>query len=235
VRNKLIVLFGLILALITAFLIYSYLDGMKKSIQNIDYIGIVVAKESIPTNTVITQNMLEVKSIPTAYKHGKEITDLREAIGRVSLIPFSVGQSILDNQVIAIGDHREGLAYRIPKGKRAMSIAIDDVSGVSGLLKGGDRVDIITTITMEEAPSKTYTVVVLQDIEILAVGRSLDGGGVDPKSQELAKTITLAVSLEESLGLKTAALKGSISLMLRSPIDDSRSNPIPFKIDDFIQ
>lgn len=231
--KRLVLLIAILFGLITAFLIFNFLTNATKTADTTEYVDIVIAKDNISQKTVLTANMLSTKKIPVQYKHSRELTDTKDAIGKVALVPINAGQSIHGNHIIRPGESNEGLAYKIPEGKRAMSVAIDEVSGVSGLIKPGDRVDIISNITIEDPKDDRkqipFTLVVLQDIEVLSVGKILetkvgDGG---PNITE-ARTITLAVTIEESLPLKSVSERGSISLLLRSPIDDSKSGPSPF-------
>ena len=228
--NRIVLILSLVLGVITAGLIFGYLETTKKTLDTTTYVEIIVAKEAINPKTTITNNHIEKKKIPSIYKHAREITDAREIVGRVALVSINAGQSIMDNQIVKLGESKEGLSYKIPEGKRAFSVAIDDVIGVAGLIKVGDRVDITTNISIGDVKSIPYTLVVLQDIEVLAVGKNIEDGNTNFEG----KTITLAVTLEESLPLKTASQRGSISLLLRSPVDDSQSNPKPFTLEDFL-
>ncbi|SET59766.1 pilus assembly protein CpaB [Natronincola peptidivorans] len=231
-KGKVIFVAAILLGLVTSMMIYGYLNKAKETMNTTEYIEIVIAVEDINANTVVSANMVELKEIPAAYKHPNAVTDVKEVTGKIALIPITRGESILSNQVISSGEHKQGLAYKIPQGKRALSIAVNEVSGVSGLLKVGDRVDIITTINAGEDPPITYTLVVLQDIEILAVGRNINQHSNENPE---AKTVTVAVSLEDSLPLKHANQRGAISLMLRSPIDDSKTEPEAFQVEDFLE
>jgi len=126
----------------------------------------------------------------------------------------------------------------IPSGKRAMSVPVDEVSGVSGLIKPGDRVDVISVISIDlnSNLSKPHSLVVLQDIEVLAIGKALSIiTGENAQNPVDAKAVTLAVSLEDSVQLQMANQRGTISLLLRSPIDDSKSYPKPFIAEDFLK
>jgi pilus assembly protein CpaB len=234
-KNKLAIVLAVLFGLITVVLVSRFLSLTKSALDKTDYTEIIVASQAIPANTKISEIMISKKTIPTQYKHGKEIVDKSLAVGKISLIPISEGVSILENQLVESGDFQQGLAYAIPEGKRAMAIQVDEVSSVAGMLKTGDRVDITTTIPLGENPSVPHTVVVLQDVEVLAVGKSIDNTGGSEKVPIEAKTVTVAVSLEDSLPLKMANQWGNISLLLRPPADKATSNPNPFKAIEFLK
>lgn len=231
-KSKLILIIAIILGLITSLMVYTFLRDTKESFDTTDYVEVVVAKEDIHGNTVITNNVLELKKIPTAYNHPNALRNTKDVVGKITLIPITAGEMILNNQIIALGEDNQDLAYKVPEGKRALSIAVDEISGVSGLIKVGDRVDIITTIDVGEEPPITYSLLVLQDIEVLGVGKTIDRYAAETSE---VKTVTLAVTIEDALPLKHATQRGSISLLLRSPIDDSRTIQQEFRTEDYLE
>jgi len=225
-RNKLIFILALIFGLIAAYLVYSYLNHLTGSADNGAYTEVVVAAQDIPANTNITSAMVELKRFPNDYRTNKEIILLKEAVGKVSLIAITKGEVILDNQLIKPGDNKEGLAYAVPQGYRAMSVPVDEVTGVAGMVKRGDRVDIVAVVSMGDNQPQPRSVVVLQNVAVLAVGTTLTPQADDKAVQ--VKTATLAVNLQDALRLKMAVQRGNISLLLRSPADQSATYPAPF-------
>jgi pilus assembly protein CpaB len=115
-----------------------------------------------------------------------------------------------------------------------MSIPVDEVTGVAGLVKKGDRVDIVAVVSLGENPPQPRSVVVLQNIEVLNVGANLSPDKSTTADKAIvAQTITVAVNVPDSLRLKMAIQKGNISLLLRSPVDKGISNAIPFGVNEF--
>lgn len=232
-RSKLVFILALIFGLMAAFLTFSYLDQMKKSMDSREYTRIVVAAQDIPANTAITSNMLQMKDFPGEFINNQEIQDINEVVGKVSLTNFNRGEIILGHHLIKSGERKQGLAFAIDTGMRAMSVNVDEASGVAGLIRIGDRVDIIAKLNGEEGSMPPSSVVVLQDVEVLAIGSSLTDDEKNSKEKTPAKTVTLAVTLENSLRLKTAVEGGKISLILRSPADKGFGSPAPFSAEGF--
>lgn len=232
-RNKLVIVLALVFGLLTAYLVLNYLQDVKTALDNNEYVEIVIANQDIPANTVISASMLSMKKIPFQYAHSQEITDNSEVIGKILLVPLNAGESIMKNQVISQSDKKKGLAYVIPEGKRALTIPVDEVSGVAGLIKPGDKVDVISTITIGDNQPKTYTLMVLQNIEVLATGKQIEESAENVTAE--VNTVTLAVTLAEAKPLMMANQKGVIRLMLRSPIDDSQGYTEPFTMEDFLR
>jgi len=232
-RNKFVIVLALVFGLLTAYLVLNYLQDVKAALDNNEYVEIVIANQDIPANTVISASMLSMKKIPFQYVHSQEITDNSEVIGKILLVPLNAGESIMKNQVISQSDKKNGLAYVIPEGKRALTIPVDEVSGVAGLIKPGDKVDVISTITIGDNQPKTYTLMVLQNIEVLATGKQIEETAENVTAE--VNTVTLAVALAEAKPLMMANQKGVIRLMLRSPIDDSQGYTEPFTMEDFLR
>jgi pilus assembly protein CpaB len=232
-RSNLVFILALIFGLMAAFLTFSYLDQMKKSMDNREYKRIVVAAQDIPANTAITSNMLQMKDYPGEFINNQEIQDINEVVGKVSLTNFNRGEIILAHHLIKSGERKQGLAFAIDTGMRAMSVNVDEASGVAGLIRIGDRVDIIAKLNGEDGSMPSSSVVVLQDVEVLAIGSSLTEDEKNSKEKTPAKTVTLAVTLENSLRLKTAVEGGKISLILRSPADKGFGSPAPFSVEGF--
>lgn len=121
-------------------------------------------------------------------------------------------------------------SLRTPPGKRAITIAIDSLYAVGGLLNPGDFIDIIAQLAVPVSPlrsnkkgasSEKVTTVLFQNIQVLAVGTNFDPRGVIPpyEMQQGARklNVTLAVSPEEAGLLTFAEAKGRLRFSLRSP------------------
>jgi pilus assembly protein CpaB len=121
---------------------------------------------------------------------------------------------------------------------RAVAIPVDDITGVAGFLKEGDRLDILATVEipmlnasgMEE--STLLTLVVLQNIELLAVGTNPETNL--KKNSSGANTLTLAVSVQDAQALVLATEQGKIRILLRPPMDHSEVLTRAFQMKDFI-
>ena len=118
---------------------------------------------------------------------------------------------------------------------RAISLNISGASGVSGMVRPSDRVDILGTFAF---PSKTLpgemetvTLTVLQDVEILATGQktSQDMAAARGRSSSSGySTVTVQVTPREAELLVFAQqLRGSLALSLRNPADNTFETALP--------
>ena len=236
-KSRYIILISLILGLLTGYLIYDYLIKAERSMTNIQYGEVVVAAIDVAAKTQVTGEMLEVIKIPVEHIHPLAAKNKEEVTGRITTAPLFQGEQVLTKKIVAPGEVKNGLAYAVPPGKRAITVAVDEVSGISGFIKPGDRIDVTTVVNIPDTGTNRetpYSLVVLQNLQVLAAGRTLEDrtGGAGPADY---KTVTLAVTVEESRRLLLADQKGSIRLMLRSPVDESTFHTTPFKAADFLR
>ncbi len=186
-------------------------------------VPVVVATVDIPRHALISSDMVGLSQVAETEKPSGALSNLGDAITHLTVEPVVAGQPILASQI----ERRVGasLAYQVPPKMRAVTVAIDPVSGVAGFLKAGDRVDILATFDVEaEAITKT----VLQDVQLLAIDErtAIDGvpsegeeeGEAKPKAQA-STTATVAVTPTQAQRLVLAASKGKILLTLRGPGD----------------
>ena len=127
---------------------------------------VVVPLADIPANTILTAEMLGAKKVKIEEAPKFAPAKPQEIVGYVSLVPLPADKPVAWEQVATRGAGL-GLAGIVPPGKRAVTVPVDQVVGVAGLLKAGDHVDVIATFEVgDELVART----ILQDIELLAVG-----------------------------------------------------------------
>ena len=105
-------------------------------------------------------------------------------------------------------------------GKRAISVGVDDISGVSGYIVKGDYVDVIATVIPAEGNTPVSTSLV-ENVLVLQVGTKQ--GATD--SEGSYATVTLSVTPQEALKINYAASNGKLRLVLRPILDNKIVNP----------
>lgn len=236
-KSRYIILLSLIFGLLTGYLIYDYLIKVERSINNIQYDSVVVAAVDVPAKSRVSESMLELKKAPVEYIHPQAVRKKEGAVGAITVAPLIKGEQVIKNRITTQSEVKNGLAYLVPVGRRAVTVAVDEVSGVAGLIRPGDRVDVAATVNIPDSSGQReipYSLVVLQDLQVLAVGKAMEDQG-DGKNTFDSKTLTLAVTVEQSRPLILASQKGSIRLMLRSPLEKDTVSTTPFKAANFIQ
>ncbi|MBF0385226.1 MAG: Flp pilus assembly protein CpaB [Candidatus Omnitrophica bacterium] len=131
-------------------------------------------------------------------------------------------------------------SVKTPPGKRALTVMIDSLSAVGGLINPGDFVDIIAHLKIPTDPKSLVegseaaakkkllptTTVLFQNMQILAVDANfkvLDETPPNYAALQKARSInvTIAVSPEEATLLTFAQDNGKLQLMLRSPAEQN--------------
>lgn len=215
----LLLLLAVVFGLAAAYGTYQYTLHLQKTYQaSGKYVPVAVAKTMIPARQVITEQMIQLTEIPANYVNPNVLGKPADIIGKVARGDIHAGEQILKSKVANPGDSGEGLAMLVEPGRRAITVAVNDVTGVAGLLKTGDHVDILGTLAVGK---DTITSTLVQNIKVLAVNKSLDSRAdvqLDAKQVQTA-TITLSVNPNEAQHIALASEKGSIRLLLRTPAD----------------
>ena len=113
------------------------------------------------------------------------------------------------------------LAAALKPGMRAVSVAIDDVSGNAGLIQPGDFVDLLLTQQIDNknggGSDHIYSSeTVVNRVRVLAVGSEYQRPKSDSEANTRARTVTLEVLPETAPVVSVASRLGSLSLALRS-------------------
>jgi pilus assembly protein CpaB len=106
----------------------------------------------------------------------------------------------------------------VREGMRAASVEVNQVSGVSGFILPGDRVDMLVTVERMVNPEDSYTQTILQNVEVLAAGQKTTTQDNKPIQ---VQAVTLLVNPKEAEIMAHAVRQGSITLSLRGRGDDS--------------
>jgi pilus assembly protein CpaB len=176
---------------------------------------VVVATRPLPFGTRLSAAALDERHWPAVSVPKGVFTSKADLLKeeRTVLSAIIQDEPILASKVTAPGQ-RASLSFIIEKGKKAVTIRVDDVLGVAGFVQPDDRVDILLTRKVRGDDKKTsaYTDVLLQDIRVLAIDQAADR---DAKQTKPAKTVTVEVLTADAQKLVLAASLGQLSLALR--------------------
>jgi pilus assembly protein CpaB len=183
---------------------------------------VVIALKAVPAKTVLSADMLGTKNIPKEYLLPNAITDITEATGKLCLTPLAEGEMLVKGKLDA-KSAAGGLAYQIPAGMRALTVAISETIAVAGFPQPGDAVDIIATFT----PSKDADPIsraIIENVPILAVGTKTDAKATTGSGA--LTSMTLCVSPSQAVTLTHATAMGAIKMALRPAGDHSVASPM---------
>ena len=214
-------LIGLLLALGTGALLLNYLVSLRASAPVARTQRVWVATRDIPARSLIVDSAIAQVAKDTADLDSDAIVARSDIAGRYSLITIPAGSVLTHAKLGALGAF--ALPARLPVGMRAVSIAIDRVKGVSGLIQPGDRVDVIAVPPRvgDETPIGSA---ILRGALVLAMGNETEVASATPgpANQDLT-TVTLAVTPSQANVLASADINTILRLALRSPKEPLRA------------
>ncbi|KKM11910.1 hypothetical protein SY88_06655 [Clostridiales bacterium PH28_bin88] len=217
------------MGLLAAGSVYWYLHDIEAGYRQREVLGqVVVARESIPARTRITAAMVTVRELPQVYIQSNAAREPTEVVGTVSTAILYAGEQVIKDRVVNEGDKSHGLAYTVAEGKRAITLAVDEVTGVAGFLVPGDRVDVVAHVELPD--KRVITRLLLQDLRVLAVGSYLQRSNQTEPVKDM-KTITVEVAPQDALPLVAAAEEGKIRLMLRPAVPEGKTDLLPYRFE----
>lgn len=216
-------LIAVILAVGTGWLTLTYLSALRpaSSAQR----TVLVATQEIPARSRIAAAMLSKEVRPASGVEPDAIADPSQAVGSLALITIPAGSQITSSKIgtnVALA-----LPVRLEPGMRAVSIPVDRVKDVAGLIQAGDRVDVIAIPPAKQNGAPPKAVTIFRGIRVLAVGNAMENPSATPPPQEdQAATVTLEVTPSEADVLAWADANATLRLALRSPREPVRAEPV---------
>ena len=191
-------------------------------------VGIVTAAVDIPAQTVIQENMLKMTQLPQDMISTTAVRDPSKLVGKVTRVDVLTDDVLTEKKFFHNID-QAGMIGLIPPDCRAISIAISDVTGVSGFVNPGDYVDVMMVY---DADGEIHSEIILQNVLLLAMGNKAaqtDKGILESAAAGLAagvataansadksvSTATIALHTDEILKVAAASRKGVLYLIMR--------------------
>jgi pilus assembly protein CpaB len=220
-RPGVIFLFAIVIGALLSALVYGNLKSQRAELEaarhalELGTTDVLVASEAIPIGSRITAGQLRTARWPADIQPEGTVRDANAAVGRIARTAIDKNEPIVDAQLVSEGTGL--LPLLITEGMRAISVKVDDVTGVSGFITPNSRVDVLVAgndgMNMGEQKSK----VILQNVKVLATGKSVEQK--DDKPVEVP-TVTLLVTPQDAEKLTLATRTDPVRLALRSYRDD---------------
>ena len=112
----------------------------------------------------------------------------------------------------------ETLSHLVPKGHRAITIAVNEVTGVAGFILPANHVDLVLTTSLPDISGGTRSRIILQNVPVLATGQIT---GQKEGKPMLVPTVTLDLSPADAEILVHASHNGNLQLLLRNGVDST--------------
>jgi pilus assembly protein CpaB len=203
-----------LVGLVAMYIMHSYISAKTKVAVN-SAGQVLVAAADISPGTAITQGLVKTVNWPQELIPPKAASSLNQLEGRVVNSPLSAGEPILLTKLAPEGASG-GLAALLAEGNRALSVRVDDVSGVAGFVHPGDHVDVLVEMAMPDAKDH-FSKTILQNIPVLSAGQSWEQ--ILDQKPSVVNTVTLVLTSEQAEILNLASNQGKIRLALRNRND----------------
>ncbi len=192
-----------------------------------EMVEVVVASRDLGQGEILSSEVLAVRKIPKQFSHASAISSAGFAdVEKARLqVPIKRGEALLQA-------HIEGLGQRVfssilQKGMRALTFEVDEISSTAGMLRPGDRIDLIYAVKPASATTsdERFVFPLLSNVNIMATGQSVTKQ--DARGAERRYTsVTMEVSPADANRILLAKSSGEVTAILRNP-DDQTPNDSP--------
>jgi pilus assembly protein CpaB len=184
----------------------------------------VVAKEDLAPGAVIKETDVVLKDLPADARSEQSFGTVNDVVGRVVTTQIVKNQTVM-NTLLAPSGTAGGLTAMVPPGMRAVTLEINEVSGLGGLLAPGARVDLVQTIESKTGEQGKMAKTIVENIQVLAVGRRTSTvATAGPEGDPMAHSVTLLATAEQTEAIDLASHVGSPRLVLRNGTDNQSVN-----------
>ena len=210
-----ILLSSFVLATLCAGGLYWYLDNVPEAqaAEPAKTAPVVVVTEDLSFGTELDAKHLKVVEYPKDSLPKGFYSDVDSVLTQSTKVFLMEGEPVLASKLSSIGG---GLSLRIPEDMRAISLSVNEITGVNGFVLPGDRVDVLVTVDNAKGSNVAVTKTILQNIEVLASGARTE---TKRNHQITVQTVTLLVDPDGAEGLALGLHQGHVQLVLRNPAD----------------
>lgn len=185
--------------------------------RNVATVRVVVAKTALARGAHVTPDTVAVREIPREWAHSGAITPDQFSHAERSVLahPAAAGEPILWAQLE--GRRAPTFSARLQSGQRAVTVPVDEISSLSGMVEPGDHIDIVVSLNKDK---RNFTFTLLQNVAVLATGSRVQLDERDAEGRVRSyTTITLDTSPEDAKRIIAAREIGRVTALLRAPGD----------------
>ena len=188
-RQKIVLIIGVVLALAAVFMIMLYIDQqrkidrarLQKNWENLqaNQTAVLVAKKDILRGSPVDETMFTTEIVLNKYVQPQAVTSMDRISGMLTIAPISKGEQISLTKLSNV-KNAGVLSEVTPVGKRAITISVDNISALAGMIKAGNYVDVIAMLPDAimtpdgKQVVQTTAISLFQNVLVLAVGQETD-------------------------------------------------------------
>ena len=196
---------------------------------------VVVARRDLDKGEIVSAETMALRRIPQEYVAGSAVLPehFEGFEGMRLAAPLRSGEQLVASAIV--GGDNQAFSQRVKPGIRALTIAVDEVNSISGMLQPGDRIDLLFTARPPadgdgHAQQPEATVPLFQGLLVLATGKQVRAGAEDRAGPRNFSTVTIEVEPEHAQRLVVAQRAGRLTAVLRNPHDPQRMSRKPMDV-----
>ncbi len=190
-----------------------------------EMVEVVVANRDLGKGDILVSEVLAVRKMPKQYTHASAVPPAAFAnIEKARLqVPIKRGEALLQAHIDGLG--QRVFSTILQKGMRALTFEVDEISSTAGMLRPGDRVDLIYSVKSHgpTTPGEWFIYPLLSNVSVMATGQSV--AKQDAKGAERRYTnVTMEVSPVDANRILLAKSSGEVTAILRNPDDETKND-----------
>ncbi|QEI07579.1 Flp pilus assembly protein CpaB [Pigmentiphaga aceris] len=201
-----------------------YIAGQVARIEaegRVPMVTVVVAATDLMPGAKISADTVATRDMPREWASDSAITPEQF----VQIDAASLGHAVRRGEPILWSHLSAGRAApfssQLREGRRAITLAVDEISSVSGMLVPSDVIDVYVSFDHQR---KRVTRLLLPAVHVLATGRQIVPAAAG-EAERTFSTVTLDTTPEEAVKLIVARQGGTISAVLRGAKDAQAKGP----------
>lgn len=232
-----LVLLALLFAGLAGWGTLSYLNTREAELQQAaasmdgPTVEVVVASTAVSPGESISLDNMAIADVPQKYLPQDAIApqEFELYAEKTILVPLDPGRPLLKSYISGLS-HQSSFSAQLKKGWRAMTLPVDELNAVAGMLEAGDFIDLVISGELEGGSSEQKEYVLrrlMEKVQVLATGtmtridaKYAKANGVYPE-EPFFGTITIAVPAYLVTEILLAREKETLNILLRHPSDQS--------------
>ncbi len=215
-RTLIVLAVAVIAAVAASYGVYTAIRSIPERRVEVATRNAVVAKVQLPVGTLLTSDLVKIVPWPERAPVQGGFTDVAEVLQR-GLIAGVVENEPITESKLAPKEAGGGMPPMIQPGMRAMSVRVNDATGVAGFVTPGTRVDVLAIIARENGDPISR--VVVSNVQVLTSGTRFDQEEAKEGNAIRSAVVTLMVGPPDAERIALAQNQGELMLTLRNPMD----------------
>jgi pilus assembly protein CpaB len=221
--NRTALIIAIALAGLGGTMLWLYKERFEAEVSGGPPVAVAMLARDVPLGTVLAEADLAVRTVPSQYVEGRHVraADVSSVVGVRTANQLRANESLLWTDLASASTFSRNLSGLVRVGMRAVALDLGNGADFSGLVRPGDRVDLMLTVNRGTKRQTTHAVA--QAALVVAVGADTGGpGGVaaEPGARPSRRAgVSVALSAEHAALVTHARSLGELSIVLRNPDD----------------